>query len=101
MSDPRDKFFESVATTRVTARVVAEEPGIVAGAVAVPASLAELGITAKSQIADGTPVNAGTVITEIVGSPKEIALAEERLIGLMANPSGIATATAQIGSAHV
>jgi nicotinate-nucleotide pyrophosphorylase (carboxylating) len=95
MSDPRDKFFESVATTRVTARVVAEEPGIVAGAAAVPGSLAELGITAKSQLADGTLVNAGTVITEIVGSPKEIALAEERLIGLMAKPSGIATATAR------
>jgi nicotinate-nucleotide pyrophosphorylase (carboxylating) len=30
-----------------------------------------------------------------VGSPKEVALAEERLIGLMAKPSGIATATAR------
>jgi nicotinate-nucleotide pyrophosphorylase (carboxylating) len=95
MSDPRDKFFESVATARVTARVIAEEPGIIAGAGAVPASLAEIGITAKSQLADGTPVNAGTMVTEIVGSPKEIALAEERLIGLMAKPSGIATATAR------
>ena len=95
MSDPRDKFFESVATARVTARVIAEEPGIVAGASAVPVSLAEIGMTASSQLADGTPVKAGTVVTEIVGSPKEIALAEERLIGLMAKPSGIATATAR------
>ena len=95
LSDPRDKFFELVATARVTARVVAEEPGIVAGAGAVPASLAEIGMTAKIQLADGTLVKAGTVITEIVGSPKEIALAEERLIGLMAKPSGIATATAR------
>ena len=95
MSDPRDKFFESVATARITARVVAEEPGIIAGGSAVPASLAELGIVANSQLADGAPVKAGTVVTEIVGSPKEIALAEERLIGLMAKPSGIATATAR------
>ncbi|MGD0025405.1 MAG: hypothetical protein ABSC37_12410 [Xanthobacteraceae bacterium] len=95
MRDPRDTFFEPVATARVTARIVAEEPGIVAGGSAVPASLAELGITANIQLADGTPVEAGTVVTEIVGSPKEIALAEERLIGLMAKPSGIATATAR------
>jgi nicotinate-nucleotide pyrophosphorylase (carboxylating) len=95
MSDPRDKFFESVVTARVTARVVAEEPGIIAGAGAVPASLAELGMTAKSQLADGSPVEAGSVVTEIAGTPKEIALAEERLIGLMAKPSGIATATAR------
>ena len=95
MSDPRDKFFEPVATARVTARVVAEEPGIVAGSGAVPASLAEIGMVAGSQLADGTPVKAGSVVTEIVGSPKQIALAEERLIGLMAKPSGIATATAR------
>ena len=95
MSDPRDKFFEPAASARVTARVIAEEPGIVAGTNAVAASLAEIGMVASSQLADGTPVKAGTVVTEIVGSPKEIALAEERLIGIMAKPSGIATATAR------
>jgi len=95
MSDPRDKFFEPVASARVTARVVAEEPGILAGAGAVPASLAEIGMTAVRQLADGSPLDRGTVVTEVAGSPKQIALAEERLIGLLAKPSGIATATAR------
>ena len=95
MSDPRDKFFEPVAQARVIARVVADEPGIVAGTGAVPASLAEIGMTARFQLADGAPVKAGTVVTEIEGTPKEVAFAEERLIGLMAKPSGIATATAR------
>ena len=95
LSDPRDKFFEPVANARVIARVVADEPGIIAGTGAVAASLAEIGMTARFQLADGTPVKAGTVVTEIEGSPKEVALAEERLIGLMAKPSGIATATAR------
>lgn len=95
MSDPRDKFFEPVAAARVIARVIAEEPGIIAGAGAVPGALAEIGLTAIHQLPDGTPVQAGTVITEIAGSPKQIALAEERLIGLLAKPSGIAAATAR------
>jgi nicotinate-nucleotide pyrophosphorylase (carboxylating) len=95
MSDPRDKFFEPVANARVTARVVAEEPGILAGAGAVPASLAEIGMSALRQLADGATVQRGALVTEIEGSPKQIALAEERLIGLLAKPSGIATATAR------
>ena len=95
MSDPRDKFFEPVASARVTARVVAEEPGILAGAAAVPPSLAEIGMTVVRQLNDGSPLDRGTIVTEIAGSPTQIALAEERLIGLMAKPSGIATATAR------
>jgi nicotinate-nucleotide pyrophosphorylase (carboxylating) len=95
MSDPRDKFFAPVATARVTARLVAEQAGILAGAAAVPAALAEIGLAAQHQLADGAALEAGSMVTEIAGSPKEIALAEERLIGLMAKPSGIATATAR------
>ena len=95
MSDPREEFFEPVARARVTARLLAEEPGILAGAHAVAASLGEIGMATVSQLTDGTPVKAGTVITEIAGTPKQIALAEERLVGLMAKPSGIATATAR------
>ncbi len=93
MSDPRDKFFQPVASARVSARLIAEESGIIAGAANVPAALAEIGMTPVSQLADGTPVKAGAVVTEVAGSPKEIALAEERLVGLLAKPSGIATAT--------
>ena len=95
MSDPRDKFFEPVAGARVSARLIAEEPGIIAGAGAVPAALAEIGMTAIRLLADGSPVDRGAVVTEIAGSPKQIALAEERLIGLLAKPSGIASATAR------
>jgi nicotinate-nucleotide pyrophosphorylase (carboxylating) len=95
MNDPRDRFFQSVGRARVTARLIAEEPGIIAGAGNVLGALTEIGMTPISQLADGTPVRAGTVVTEITGSPKEIALAEERLVGLLAKPSGIATATAR------
>jgi len=95
MSDPRDKYFEPVTGARVTARVLAEEPGILAGTLAVPAALAEIGMSPVGQLGDGSPVDRGTVVTEIAGSPKQIALAEERLIGLLAKPSGIATATAR------
>jgi len=95
MSDPRDKFFQPVATAHVSARLIAEEFGIIAGAASVPAALAEIGMTPLRQLGDGAPVKPGTVVTEIAGSPKKIALAEERLVGLLAKPSGIATATAR------
>lgn len=95
MGDPRDTFFAPLATARVTARIVAEEPGILAGSGAAAAASGELGIAANIQLADGAAVEAGTVVTEIAGTPKQIAVAEERLIGLMAKPSGIATAAAR------
>ena len=94
MSDPRDKFFEPVAHAGVTAHVVVQDGGLIAGTDAVAASMAEIGVEVLRLVAEGTRVAAGTVVVEIAGSPKQIALAEERLVGLLAKPSGIATATA-------
>ena len=94
MSDPRDRFFEPVAHSSVTAHVVVQADGLIAGTDAVPASMAEIGVEVLRAAAEGTRVTAGTVVVEILGSPKQIALAEERLVGLLAKPSGIATATA-------
>ncbi len=101
MSDPRDKFFEPIGKVRITARLIAEEPGIIAGRNAALASLAELDMVPKTLLEEGMQVTAGSVVTEIVGSPKQIALAEERIIGLLAKPSGIATAAARfVARAH-
>jgi len=42
---------------------------------------------------EGSPVRAGDEVMRISGNPKQIALAEEVLMGLMSKPSGIAGAT--------
>lgn len=95
MSDPRDSFFEPVAKARVTARLIVEDAGVIAGGSAAADSLAEIDMVPTLLVEDGTAVEAGTIIAEMVGSPKQIALAEERVIGQLAKPSGIATATAR------
>ncbi|MFM0045550.1 MULTISPECIES: beta/alpha barrel domain-containing protein [Paraburkholderia] len=94
MSDPRDRFFEPVAHFRVTAHAIAQADGMIAGTDAVVASMTEIGITPVRLVEEGTRVSAGAVLVEISGTPKQIALAEERLVGVLAKPSGIATATA-------
>src|SRR5882757_1990315 len=95
MSDPRDHLFRGIAHARVTAQLIADEAGIVAGCDGVVACIAELGLAGAVRIATGSAVEAGGILAEIQGTPKQIALAEERFVGLLAKPSGIATATAR------
>eukprot|EP00903_Cladosiphon_okamuranus_P003390 g3388.t1 len=53
----------------------------------------DLGLDVRFVIDDVTSVKAGEKIAEFRGAPKQIAKAEERLIGMLAKPSGIATTT--------
>ncbi|MCP4757399.1 MAG: hypothetical protein GY866_41595, partial [Proteobacteria bacterium] len=55
-------------------------------------SAEELGLSVEHIVDQGSPVEKGDVVARFSGNPKQIALAEERLIGLMAKASGIATA---------
>jgi hypothetical protein len=48
MSDPRDHLFRNISRTRVTARLIADEAGIVAGRDGVEACIAELGLTKRA-----------------------------------------------------
>jgi len=52
----------------------------------------KLGLSIVHILDEGSPVQKGDEIARFQGSPKQVVMAEDVLIGLMAKPSGIATA---------
>ena len=92
MPDIRDEIFRGVARRKVTVSIIADDEGIVAGTDAVKQAANELRLSIESLLDEGSPVGKGDEIGRFSGVPKQVAIAEERLIGLMAKPSGIATA---------
>jgi nicotinate-nucleotide pyrophosphorylase (carboxylating) len=95
MTDPRPLLFSGVAQRDVTAILSADEGGIVVHTDAAAATSADLGLTVYHHLAEGKPVQPGDEVLRVSGSPTQIALAEERLVGLIAKPSGIATAASR------
>jgi nicotinate-nucleotide pyrophosphorylase (carboxylating) len=95
MTDPRPLLFSSVAQRDVTAVLSADESGIVVHTDAAAATSADLGLTVHHYLAEGKPVQPGDEVLRLTGSPIQIAMAEERLVGLIAKPSGIATAASR------
>ena len=92
VSDIRDILFQSIISRRYAAEVATERAGIVAGTGYAAARLAEIGITPWHMVSEGASVSPGDLILRFEGNPKQIALAEEQVIGAMAKFSGIATA---------
>ena len=91
--DVRNKIFCGIAEKIFTACMIVDEGGIISGADAVAKEAERLGILIESSAEEGMQVRAGDVLVRFRGTPKQIAMAEEVLMGLMAKPSGIATAT--------
>lgn len=94
--DIRDHIFESISGLRFTAELVAAEDGIVAGVSGAQTEAMAIGCAAHPVVMDGEFVVAGARLMELNGSPKELAMAEECVIGALAKPSGIATATRKL-----
>lgn len=92
MNDPRPLVLSSIAHKRVTAEVVVEQGGLVCGIDTAAAVAADLGLHVTHRAPDGGRVEPGETVLRVCGVPFGIALAEERLMGIMAKPSGIATA---------
>lgn len=90
--DIRDIIFASVRDRAYTAHIIVEHDGIVAGIKRLDAFLADQGIEAFIPVAEGDAVHAGDCIAYLTGTPKQLALAEENAIGILAKFSGIATA---------
>jgi nicotinate-nucleotide pyrophosphorylase (carboxylating) len=92
MSDLRKEILNSISAARVNACIIADEPGIIAETGAAAGEAESLGLPVNSVLDEGATVNAGDRIIEFSGNPIQVAMAEEVLMGLMAKPSGIATA---------
>jgi len=89
--DLRDEILRSVAGKQVVACIIVEDDGILAESDAVASEACRLGLRLQRISTDG-PVRQGDEIVRFVGSAKQIAIAEDVLIGVMAKASGIATA---------
>jgi nicotinate-nucleotide pyrophosphorylase (carboxylating) len=93
MKDLRDKIFKTIIHQSVTAVIIADDPGLIAGTQAAGGKAKELGLDVIMMAEEGNTVKEGDEVARISGNPKQIALAEDLLTGFIAKPSGIATAT--------
>ena len=92
MNDIRNLIFQKYADDWYIARITAERDGILSGVAQALAVAEELGITVMQHKAEGDLIAAGDVIFTIYGIPIQLAKAEDRMIGAVAAPSGVATA---------
>lgn len=94
-ADLRDRLFSSLGGAVFEAAVGMREGGRVSGLAAALACLGDLGCTLVSVCPDGADVRAGEPVLVFRGSARSLAMAEDRVIGRIAKPSGIARATAR------
>lgn len=90
--DLRDEIFRTVDGTKVTGVILADDEGIVAETNRAADESKKMGLTLLGILPEGAEVRPGDEIAKFSGSPKQVVSAEDVLIGLMAKPSGIATA---------
>lgn len=90
--DIRDVIFRAAPDRRFTARLWSREEGIIAGVERMKEAAEAIGVAIRTGLRDGDRINAGGTIAEIEGTPRQISLAEDSLIGSIAKTSGIATA---------
>lgn len=88
----RDVLFQTISGKRFRAVLTAERAGILSGVEAARARAVELGVELELCKEEGAAIGHGERIGNLVAGPKEIAMAEESVIGTLAKASGIATA---------
>ncbi|MDJ0867617.1 MAG: hypothetical protein QNK03_16050 [Myxococcota bacterium] len=96
VDDIRDEIFRSLAGREVTAVVEADAAGLVACLGHAAERGRALGLHVEPLCDDGDEVGAGDALLRLRGDAKTMTVAEETLIGLVAKPSGIATATRRL-----
>ncbi|TFH36567.1 MAG: nicotinate-nucleotide pyrophosphorylase [Dehalococcoidia bacterium] len=103
--DVRDLIFESIRDRRYVAQICARSAGVLSGVTLLRDKGDDIGVTFLRLLSDGDLLEQGTVLAELTGTAKQIALSEDNLIGLVAKYSGVAAAAARAkalsGSIHV
>jgi nicotinate-nucleotide pyrophosphorylase (carboxylating) len=90
--DIRDAIFKKVANKKVRAVIWTKQSGTVSGIDRSIKMAKEMKLSIQAAVGDGDDIAEGGTIALIEGTPKEICLAEDVLIGLIGKTSGIATA---------
>jgi nicotinate-nucleotide pyrophosphorylase (carboxylating) len=89
--DVREEILRKVEGKRVTAALLVDEEGMVSGIASAKEEASRLGLSVLRIIPEGSEVRKGDEIIRFSGTPKQVVMAEEILIGLLAKASGIAT----------
>lgn len=95
ITDIRDIIFENIADFVVTSAVSNTREGMIYGVAEAVAAARELGLEAVSNVRDGMVLHANETIMMLRGTPKQTALAEDRIIGIISKASGASTAAKQ------
>lgn len=90
--DIRDRIFKKIADKRFRGELLAEHEGVLSGVDEVLRMAEILEIPLVLNYEEGCLIKAGDTIGTVLASPKEITIAEEQFIGMLAKASGIATA---------
>jgi nicotinate-nucleotide pyrophosphorylase (carboxylating) len=80
----------------VEAVVVAKEAGVAAGIEEIVILAESLGLTVKSEVADGEQIKNGQLLLKISGNAQTILSAERTMLNLLSRMSGIATTTRRL-----
>lgn len=90
--DVRDLLFQGMEDKKFRAVLTAERSGVLSGVEAARACAKALGIVLELCKSEGDELSHGERFGNFLASPKQIAMAEEQIIGTLAKASGIATA---------
>lgn len=92
MGDIRDIIFKEIQHRRYRAVLIPERDGLLSGVEDAVKTAAELGVQWNSECREGDRLRKGVPFAELIASPRQMAMAEEQVIGTLAKASGIATA---------
>ncbi len=92
MIDLRDIIFQSIADREFKAIISVERDGCLSGVEMALKQAEEIGVRLEFYKKEGDAFSNGDEIATLIGTPKEIAIAEEKIIGMLSKFSGIATA---------
>lgn len=92
MQDIRDSLFRDIRDKRFTAVLTPEANGLLSGVADAEAAAESLGLDWTCTVEEGGALRLGEPFARLTGTPKQLAMAEEQIIGTLSKPSGIATA---------
>lgn len=87
-----EEVFRGIEGRRLTAFLSSRSSGFIAGIPFAQKAANDIGMKAAWKKKSGDPVKNGEVIGQFLGTPKQVVMLENIVIGLISKPSGIATA---------
>ncbi|UCD79954.1 MAG: hypothetical protein JSW26_00545 [Desulfobacterales bacterium] len=95
MQDLKDTIFKNLNGKAAEAVIITESNGIIAGTDRANQVADQMRLTVTRIVKEGSCVNKGDIIAAVQGDVKQVITGEERLMGCISKPSGVATSAHQ------